>query len=175
VTGEGKPRSPSTESVSKVLDAVGAPLERLTELITGNATAPRRATAAAQRRIPLIGLAQAGAEGYFDDAGYPVGGSWDEIDLPSVADPHAYAVEISGDSMEPVYRDGDIVIVSPAAPTRRGDRVVVRTNEGEVLAKELVRRSARRIELASLNPAFPDRGFDIDEVNWIARIIWASQ
>ncbi|MCU0987333.1 MAG: helix-turn-helix transcriptional regulator, partial [Acetobacteraceae bacterium] len=175
VTGEGKPRWPSTESVSKVLDAVGAPLERLTELITGNATAPRRTTAAAQRRIPLIGLAQAGAEGYFDDAGYPVGGSWDEIDLPSVADPHAYAVEISGDSMEPVYRDGDIVIVSPAAPTRRGDRVVVRTNEGEVLAKELVRRSARRIELASLNPAFPDRGFDIDEVNWIARIIWASQ
>jgi phage repressor protein C with HTH and peptisase S24 domain len=175
ITGEGKPRWPSTESVSKVLDAVGAPLERLTELITGNATAPRRAMAAAQRRIPLIGLAQAGAEGYFDDAGYPVGGSWDEIDLPSVADPHAYAVEISGDSMEPVYRDGDIVIVSPAAPTRRGDRVVVRTNEGEVLAKELVRRSARRIELASLNPAFPDRSFDIDEVNWIARVIWASQ
>lgn len=175
LTGEGKPRWPSTESVSKVLDAVGAPLERLTELITGNAVAPRRASAAPQRRIPLIGLAQAGAEGYFDDAGYPVGGSWDEIDLPSVADPHAYAVEISGDSMEPVYRDGDIVIVSPAAPTRRGDRVVVRTNEGEVLAKELVRRSARRIELASLNPAFPDRGFDIDEVNWIARIIWASQ
>lgn len=175
VTGEGKARWPSTESVAKVLDAVGAPLERLTELITGNATTPRRTTAAAQRRIPLIGLAQAGAEGYFDDAGYPVGGSWDEIDLPSVADPHAYAVEISGDSMEPVYRDGDIVIVSPAAPTRRGDRVVVRTNEGEVLAKELVRRSARRIELASLNPAFPDRGFDIDEVNWIARVIWASQ
>jgi phage repressor protein C with HTH and peptisase S24 domain len=44
-----------------------------------------------------------------------------------------------------------------------------------VLAKELVRRSARRIELASLNPAFPDRGFDIDEVTWVARIIWASQ
>jgi len=175
VTGEGKPRWPSTESVAKVLDAVGAPLERLTELITGNAAAPRRAAAGAPRRIPLIGLAQAGAEGYFDDAGYPVGGSWDEIDLPSVADPHAYAVEISGDSMEPVYRDGDIVIVSPAAPTRRGDRVVVRTNDGEVMAKELVRRSARRIELASLNPAFPDRSFDIDEVTWIARIIWASQ
>jgi phage repressor protein C with HTH and peptisase S24 domain len=175
VTGEGKPRWPSTESVAKVLDAVGAPLERLTELITGNAAAPRRSAAAVQRRIPLIGLAQAGAEGYFDDAGYPVGGSWDEIDLPSVADPHAYAVEISGDSMEPVYRDGDIVIVSPAAPTRRGDRVCVRTNDGEVMAKELVRRSARRIELASLNPAFPDRGFDIDEVTWIARIIWASQ
>lgn len=175
VTGEGKPRWPSTESVAKVLAAIGAPLESFTALVTGNAAAPRRATAAPQRRIPLIGLAQAGAEGYFDDAGYPVGGSWDEIDLPSVADPHAYAVEISGESMEPVYRDGDIVIVSPAAPTRRGDRVVVRSIEGEVLAKELVRRSARRIELASLNPAFPDRSFDIDEVTWIARIIWASQ
>jgi len=175
VTSEGKPRWPSTESVAKVLDATGATLERLTELITGNPAAPRRAAAAAPRRIPLIGLAQAGAEGYFDDAGYPVGGAWDEIDLPTVADPHAYALEISGDSMAPVYRDGDVVIVSPAAPTRRGDRVVVRTVEGEVLAKELVRRTARRIELASLNPAFPDRSFDIGEVAWVARIIWASQ
>lgn len=175
VTGAGKPRWPSTESVAKVLDAVGAPLERLTELITGNPAAPRRAAAAAPRRIPLIGLAQAGAEGYFDDAGYPVGGAWDEIELPAIADPHAYALEISGDSMEPVYRDGDIVIVSPAAPIRRGDRVCVRTTDGEVMAKELVRRSARRIELASLNPAFPGRSFDIDEISWIARIIWASQ
>ena len=90
------------------------------------------------RRIPLIGFAQAGAAGYFDDGGYPVGGSWDEVSLPEIADPNAYALEISGDSMEPVYRDGDQVIVSPASPIRRGDRVVVRTCEGEVMAKQLV-------------------------------------
>ena len=57
--------------------------------------------------------------------------------------------------MEPVYRDGDMVIVSPSAPIRRGDRVVVRTSKGEVMAKQLARRSARRVELKSLNPATP--------------------
>ena len=79
--------------------------------------------------MPLIGFAQAGGDGYFDDGGYPVGGGWDEVTLPEIADPNAYALEISGDSMEPVFRDGDMVIVSPAAPIRRGDRVVVRTAE----------------------------------------------
>lgn len=171
----GKPRWPSTESIAKVLAALDVPLETFTALVTGAPPLPRRAAMPASRRIPLIGLAQAGSDAYFDDAGYPVGGAWDEIELPNVNDPHAYALEIAGDSMEPVYRDGDIVIVSPAAPTRRGDRVILRTTAGEVMAKELVRRSARRVELASLNPAFPGRSLDVNEVAWMARIIWASQ
>ena len=128
----------------------------------------------AQRRIPLIGLAQAGADGFFDDGGYPVGGSWDEVSLPEIGDMNAYALEISGASMEPVFRDGDVVIVSPAAPIRRGDRVVVRTTDGEVLAKQLARRSAKRVELKSLNPAHPDHSFDLREIAWIHRIVWAS-
>ena len=77
--------------------------------------------------------------------------------------------------MEPVFRDGDTVIVSPGAPVRRGDRVIVRTLQGEVMAKQLTRRSARKIELKSLNPAHPDRSFDCEAVSWIHRIIWASQ
>jgi phage repressor protein C with HTH and peptisase S24 domain len=125
--------------------------------------------------VPLIGLAQAGGDGYFDDAGYPVGGGWDEVGLPDVADTNAYALEISGDSMEPVFRDGDMVIVSPNAPVRRGDRVVVRTTDGEVMAKQLVRRSARRIELKSLNPLHPDYAFELEKVVWMHRIVWASQ
>ena len=77
--------------------------------------------------------------------------------------------------MEPVYRDGDLVIVSPSAPIRRGDRVVVRTNKGEVMAKQLTRRSARRVELKSLNPTHPDYSFELTEVAWLHRIIWSSQ
>ena len=95
--------------------------------------------------------------------------------LPEIGDPNAYALEISGDSMEPVFRDGDMVIVSPSAPIRRGDRVVVRTERGEVMAKQLARRSARRVELRSLNPAHPDYSYDLTEVAWMHRIVWASQ
>ena len=173
---DGRNRWPSTESVAKVLDATGASLDAFASLVSGAralaSTASARTTA---RRVPLIGFAQAGSEGYFDDGGYPVGGGWDEVSLPEIGDPNAYALEISGDSMEPVFRDGDMVIVSPSAPIRRGDRVVVRTDHGEVMAKQLARRSARRIELRSLNPAHPNYSFDLSEVTWMHRIVWASQ
>ena len=170
---DGRARWPSTESVAKALDAVGAGFDSFAALVGGARAMPARSVTS--RRIPLIGLAQAGGEGFFDDGGFPVGGSWDEVGLPEVADPNAYALEISGDSMEPVYRDGDLVIVSPVAPLRRGDRVVARTHGGEVMAKELARRSARKIELKSLNPAYPDYSFDLSEVVWMHRIVWASQ
>jgi phage repressor protein C with HTH and peptisase S24 domain len=173
---DGRNRWPSTESVAKVLEATGATLENFSSLVSGaRALASNAVSRGVSRRVPLIGLAQAGGEGYFDDGGYPVGGGWDEVSLPEIADPNAYALEISGESMEPVFRDGDLVIVSPSAPIRRGDRVVVRTIGGEVMAKQLARRSARRVELKSLNPEHPDRSFDLGDVTWIHRIVWASQ
>ncbi len=172
---DGRARWPSTESLSKALDATGATLDAFAALVGGARAMPGGSRPGPARRIPLIGFAQAGGEGYFDDGGYPVGGSWDEVGLPDVADPHAYALEISGDSMEPVFRDGDHVIVSPAAPIRRGDRVVVRTKDGQAMAKQLARRSARRVDVRSLNPAHPDYSFDLSEVTWIHRIVWASQ
>jgi phage repressor protein C with HTH and peptisase S24 domain len=174
---DGRARWPSTESVAKVLEATGATLEAFTALVSGAraiaSSAMTRASSA--RRVPLIGFAQAGADGYFDDGGFPLGGGWDEVSLPEIGDAHAYALEISGDSMEPVFRDGDTVVVSPAAPIRRGDRVIVRTAGGEVMAKQLARRSARRVELLSLNRDHPDYTFDLADVTWMHRIVWASQ
>jgi len=172
---DGRARWPSTESLAKVLNATGASLEAFTALVSGARTLASSPSRSASRRVPLIGLAQAGGDGYFDDGGYPVGGGWDEVSLPEIGDANAYALEISGDSMEPVFRDGDMVIVSPAAPIRRGDRVVVRTIGGQVMAKQLARRSARRVELRSLNPEHPDYSFDLTEIHWIHRIVWASQ
>ncbi len=168
-TREGKLRWPSTESVAKILAATGASLG---EFVSFMEEGPEGGIF---RNIPLIGFAQAGAAGFFDDAGYPTGGGWDEIPFPDVGDPHAYALEISGDSMDPVYRDGDIVIVSPAASVRRGDRVVVKTVKGEVMAKQLRRRTARKIELMSFNPEHEDPVLSVEDVDWIARVVWVSQ
>jgi phage repressor protein C with HTH and peptisase S24 domain len=168
-TASGRQRWPSTESIAKVLQATGATLDEFMALISANSGAARRQTR------PLIGLAQAGEGGFFDELGFATGGGWDEIDVLAETDEHSYALEISGDSMAPLYRDGDIVIVSPSAPVRRGDRVVVKTTSGEIMAKELKRQTARAIELRSVNPAFPDRIIPREEVSWIARILWASQ
>ena len=79
-----------------------------------------------------------------DDGGFPIGKGWDEAPLPAIDDEHAYALEIAGDSMKPAYRDGDIIVVSPGTPIRRGDRVVVKTGDGEVMVKELNAAPQRR-------------------------------
>ena len=149
---EGKLRWPSTESLSRILQVTGASITDFARLI-----------------------AQAGVQGFFDDGGFPVGGGWDTVNFPGLGDDNAYALEISGDSMLPVYRDGDIVVVSPHADIRRGDRVVAKTREGEVMAKQLLRKTASRVELSSFNPEFPLRTFAPGDLHWIARIIWASQ
>jgi phage repressor protein C with HTH and peptisase S24 domain len=125
--------------------------------------------------IPLIGMAQAGSDGYFDDAGFPAGSGWEDIAFPDIADEHCYALEIIGDSMLPVYRDGDRILVSPSGSLRRGDRVVVKSHGGEVMAKQLGRMTAQRIELKSFNPQFEDRSFALSDIAFIHRIIWASQ
>lgn len=167
VTSAGRKRWPTTESIAKCLNATGATLDEFTAMVEG--------VPATNRTIPVIGLAQAGGGGFFDDSGFPVGGGWDEINLPTVADPNAYALEILGDSMEPVYRKGDTIIVAPNATLRRGDRVVAKTRDGEVLAKVLERETARTVELASFNPSHPLRTLERHNIEWMARIVWASQ
>jgi phage repressor protein C with HTH and peptisase S24 domain len=167
ITPDGRARWPSTESIAKALAATGVSVESFVSLIGD--------TNGSTQAVPLIGFAEAGAGGYFDDGGFPVGKGWDEIAFPAVNDEHAYALEISGDSMQPTYRDGDVIIVSPAAPVRRGDRVVLKTKSGEVMVKELKRQTAKQVELKSLNMDHPERTLSLEEVDWIARIVWASQ
>jgi phage repressor protein C with HTH and peptisase S24 domain len=167
VTADGRERWPSTESVAKALAATNSSIDGFVQLIGDSArTAPT---------VPLLGLAQAEASGAFDDGGYPAGKGWEAMALPAVDDEHAYALEISGDQMRPAYRDGDVILVSPTTPIRRGDRVVVKTGDGEVMVRELKRRTAKALELQSLNPAEADRTLAAADVAWIARIVWTTQ
>jgi phage repressor protein C with HTH and peptisase S24 domain len=169
ITKEDRQRWPNTESIAKILAATGDSMAEFVALIG------EKNTSVLAQRIPVIGYAQAGDKGYFDDAGYPTGSGWDEVLFPQIGDLHAFALEISGSSMEPFYRDGDTIIVSPGAGIRRGDRVVVRARDGEVMAKELARQSARKVELVSLNEEHRDRVLNVEEIDWISRIVWASQ
>ncbi|HEX6867062.1 MAG TPA: helix-turn-helix transcriptional regulator [Caulobacteraceae bacterium] len=167
VEGEGRPRWLSTESLAKVLTATGVSFAEFAKLAEGDGPAAKG--------VPLLGFAQAGSDGFFDDAGFPVGEGWEEVAFPGMAEEGCYALEVAGDSMAPVYRDGDRIVVVPVTEPRRGDRVVIKTSGGEVLAKEVARLTARTIELASLNPAYEPRTVERRDIAWIARIIWASQ
>lgn len=179
-TNEGRERWPSTESIAKILKATDTSISEFMELVEVKSNKNIFPTGiykqtAAQNSVPLIGFAQAGVGGFFDDGGFPVGQGWEEISPPTGASESAYALKVSGDSMMPLYREGDIIIVDPAAQVRKGDRVVAKTREGEVLAKTLERRTSSVVELQSINPEHDTLKFAPDELEWLARIVWASQ
>lgn len=169
IGADGRKRWPSTESMNKILEATDTTIFEFMEL----ADAPYKPK---PHIIPLLGLAKAGREGYFDSDGYPLGvESWDGIEFPFALDKSVYALEVSGNSMEPAYRDGDKLVVSPDSEIRKGDRVVVKTKAGEVMVKELEHRSARQIQLKSLNQENEDIFLNTPDVAWMARVIWVSQ
>ena len=174
-SSDGRPRWPSTESLAKVMKATGATLDELTALVRGFGAESQVRQPSGSYGVPLIGVAQAGAGGFFDDAGFPVGQGWDVVDFPVQPGEGAFALEVQGDSMLPLYRKGDRLIVQPGASVRKGDRVVVKTTEGEVMAKILERQTATSVDLVSLNPEHPTRSLPKDNIEWMNRILWASQ
>ena len=161
----GRLHWPSTESISRILEVVGVSWSGFGQFL-GNRDPVLR--------VPVIGLVEAGSDGYFDDAGHPTGGGWDFIDFPW-SEGSLYALEISGESMEPVYKAGDTVIVSADRQPRRDDRVVVKTSENEVMLKILARKTAERVVLESFNPKFAAKEVPMVKVSWIHTVIWSSQ
>ena len=172
ITKEDKPRWPSTESLAKILTATETPFSAFVAMMSDETGARMEPPS---QRMPCVGLEQASRTTLFDEAGFPVGADWDEIDFPNLDDRHAYALEVHGDAMAPTYRDGDLLIVSPGASIRRHDRVLLKPVKGEMIAGLLVRRTAQRLELAPFAQGQEPRRFAIGEVNWLARIVWASQ
>jgi len=167
VTSDGRERWPSTESIAKALAAAESSMETFVRLIGDGA--------GDGRSVPLLGFALAGASGAFDESGFPSGKGWTEVALPTAEDSHTFALEISGDALQPAYRDGDVILVSPGTPIRKGDRVVVKTKAGEVTVATLKRLTAKAMELQSLDATQAERTMAVGDVAWIARIVWASQ
>lgn len=170
-TNEAKPRWPSTESLAKILDATSTSLEAFVALMFDGAQA---GNALPSERLKSIGYNEAMNASLFDEAGFPVGEGWDEIDFPGISDKHAFALEVQGDKMLPAYRDGDVLIVSPSASIRRLDRIILRAGSQELLVGILSRRTAQRLELEPFDERAEKLTFGLKEVTWLSRIIWAK-
>jgi phage repressor protein C with HTH and peptisase S24 domain len=168
VTPEGRPRWPSTESIAKILHATGASMDDFISLLS-----PKKGRA--PKALPMISLAKAGGNGLFDQHGYPAGPGWDVVTFPGVTDEHAFALEISTHALEPLYRKGDLVVVSPTGSCRRGDRIAVRTRNGEMFIAEFKRKSPKNVDIVALTPGHRDRSIPVAEIAAIGRVVWASQ
>ena len=104
-----------------------------------------------RKEAPIISWASAGDSHAWEDQGRNV------PHIPTICgDPNTYALEIKGDSMEPLYTDGDIAVVAPNAEARPGDLVIAKTMEDESYFKQ-VRFSPdlKHVRLFSFNPKYP--------------------
>lgn len=177
----GKLRWPTTESIAKILAAVGTNFSDFVALVEHQDFTPsspaelKKMNYSSPRSVPVLGFAEAGDDSNFDDRGFPTGDDWDQIQIPTLQDPNAYALEVSSNSMEPAYRAGDILILSPKAQIRKGDRVVIKTQKGEVIAKEVIRKTATKLDVRALNPSHKEYSFMMKEIAWVARVMWVSQ
>ncbi|MEP0233959.1 helix-turn-helix transcriptional regulator [Roseibium sp.] len=171
--GDGRARWPSTESLAKILEATGEPLK----LFVAEIQTPKVQENDGEpwRQLPLSRLAEANGEGFFDAEGAPQGKSWAPMSFPDPKAKGLFALEISGDAMLPLYRDGDVIVVAPEMALRKGDRVVVKQRSQSLSVLLLQQRTETAMEFRPLDQSLPPIRMEHGEIDWVGRIIWASQ
>lgn len=155
----GETQNPKMDTLGKLADVVGR------ELLTGKSSPPaavwvadhslRNTSEAPPPRgmVPVISWVRAGLADEVIDI-YQPGDADEWIQSPVPVRAHTYALRIEGDSMEPDFSAGDIVIVEPDMPAEIGHFVIAKNTEGEATFKKLV-KDAGRMYLKPLNPAYP--------------------
>ena len=167
IAGDGKRRWPTTESLAKILNATESTLGDLVALMYDSAEA-------VSYTIPTVQSALAETGDRFDEDGFPMGPGWEKQPFPALNDPDAFGFVLDDDAYAPVYREGDLLVVSPHASIRRGDRVLAKRRAGGILVRALIRQTAHRVEFAL--PAGGDTETEMaQDIDWMSRIVWAQQ
>ena len=172
-TPEGRPRWPSTESISKVLDVTSTSLDEFADIVNRSSKpVPSDSDDSALDAIPVVGeirdaaVSWPGGQLGHEQFGIGSGGatSWARI-----------ALTVADASLEPVYSQGNTLIVSMREPLRAGDRVIVKPTGMQPLPRLLMREGPRRIELAAFHPEQDGMKLQRRAIDWMARIIWVRQ
>jgi phage repressor protein C with HTH and peptisase S24 domain len=151
-----------------------ADVTKLDSLLAESKLDIEQATSAlsAGRLVPVINKLAAGYPTDFDDLQYPVGIADDYVRCPDVHDPNAFAVRVVGDSMEPRFREGDIVVFSPASEVRNGDDCFIRFSmPHETTFKRVFFEPDNKVRLQPRNEKYPPAIIDGSRINGLYRAI----
>ena len=153
-------KSSDKSKMNKMLKAEKVNIENVSESVS------------AGRFIPIINKVAAGYPRDFDDLDYPVGIADDYVRCPDIHDPNAFAVRVVGDSMEPKYREGDIVVFSPAVEVHNGDDCFVRfTSPHETTFKRVFFEEDDKVRLQPRNDSYAPTIVQGKRVNGLYRAI----
>ena len=111
-------------------------------------------------RIPVVGDVAAGV---------PIEAIEDVIDFEEIPSDMAkkgefFGLKIKGNSMEPLIRENDVVIVRQQSDAETGDIVIVRIDGNSAACKRLRKYADGALELISLNPSYEPMYFDREQV-----------
>jgi SOS-response transcriptional repressor LexA len=144
-------------------------LEELRVLVDKH-TGSIRPSGTAMKKIPVISYTAAGNPVSYESS-YPVGFADEYVEVSSsIGDPHAFALRIKGDSMEPRFYDGDVVVVCPSWQVKENRPVVIKVNDDEVTCK-VFSRAGDSILLTSLNPKYPPHAYRQEDIVWVYPVV----
>ena len=167
VSSDGsKPRWPSTESLTKALSAANLDFESFAALVHG-----RKGTSA----LPRLEMAEEQAGDAFSNGGLPRGDQWMLQPFPGMVLSDAYSIRLGNSTLEPVYRKGDCLIISPSTPLEAGDRVIMERADGHISAWTFLSRGGQCVHLQELSGNREERQVELKDISWISRILWVSQ
>jgi len=133
---------------------------------------PVEGALAAGRLVPIINKVAAGYPTDFDDLNYPAGVADDYVRCPDLHDPNAFAVRVVGDSMEPKFCEGDIVIFSPVAEVHNGDDCFVRfAMPHETTFKRVFFEASNKVRLQPRNDKYSPTIIDGKRINGLYRAV----
>ncbi|MBW7990440.1 MAG: helix-turn-helix domain-containing protein [Planctomycetes bacterium] len=160
--------------IAKNLIDKKADANRLTELLAESDlnVEQEKLPLAPGRLVPVINKVSAGYPTDFNDLDYPVGIADDYIRCPDLHDPNTFAVRVVGDSMEPKFHEGDIVIFSPAAEVHNGDDCFVRfAMPHETTFKRAFFESDDKVRLQPRNEKYSPTIVDGKRINGLYRAV----
>lgn len=176
ITSSGRERWPSSESIAKILNATGVSLSEFASLAEP-VSDPDKAELPRIRDLPLKStvLAEHFRQLQDDAALTAANGPVNSVTAPAPHPGNDFAIRIQGDSMRPFYQDGDVLVVSPDMAIRTGDKVAVCLKSGATLVRLISKITDDAYDTLSLTVGDPRMKIARDELEWIAKISWASQ
>jgi SOS-response transcriptional repressor LexA len=150
---ENEKRKPTFDVVMKLLKALDADIQ---EFLQETGYLPVNVEPAALKKlrpVPVVSWVMAGKRELISDTFQP--GEADEWIESDVKGKHVFALRIKGDSMEPEFKEGEVVIINPHVEAKPGDYVIVKNDEEEATFKQLKVYGDTTV-LHPLNPKYPD-------------------
>jgi SOS-response transcriptional repressor LexA len=114
------------------------------------------------RKVPVVSWAHAGEAGCYEELPQ----DWQHQIATDSRDPHAFAVEVEGESMEPKFSGGDILVLSPSTEPYSGCLAVCRFKDDGIIFRR-IEMLPDAIRLVALNPAYQPMEYPRNAFAWI--------